>query len=437
MSNAVKMKKKRSLSRKPCSSSRRSGLNVDMNKPEIDAIFSNFESGEIADAPSALGKVYALAIDAVARALVDGLSSVCAGMLQSAQSPEFLQDNPLAPWIQAYIPRGEVSLEGIREALSEKIDATKAKLLASLEQSLSSQALTGAMDGDLNDVLKCEFAYTRKPVHALSEARIEELLSQMRAQKTSGRGPKTYRITQSPHQFHFNFGTSAANPPLEGDSKDGTDVADRTDAAVLPLGESSDTTGISEGGDGARLNGREGFANCQALSNSLNNAEGGLEIAENLHHPQEFCLESQENRLGQILSEGLSSVDLGLGRVGERLADGARRLTSVHRGVTDGLDGVSSDIAGILQNFALQITDAVVSAYVEENPERHFLLSQILHDDPRMKDDAELSAFIAELESGDACCEEGNCELEEVTLDNDSLSHAFAQLLSDPEFSSD
>ena len=118
MSDAVKTKKKRSLRKKSfVASSLRSPINVDVSKPDVDEIFSNLASGSLPDPNAALREVYALAIESVAQAFVDGLSSLCLGIIDTARSDDFLDDNPLDPWIRKYLPSGDIDGAAVRETL--------------------------------------------------------------------------------------------------------------------------------------------------------------------------------------------------------------------------------------------------------------------------------------------------------------------------------
>ena len=213
MSDAVKTKKKRSLRKKSVvASSRRSPINVDVNKPDVDEIFSNLASGSLTDPNAALREVYALAIESVAQAFVDGLSSLCLGILDTARSDDFLDDNPLAPWIRKYLPSGDIDGAALRETLSEKIQASKATILSSL-----TQAMTGAhgCDGvatshEDDDLIEHGILRHRNMHCPMSQARIEALIDQLQSGAPREERAKTYKIMHTPRTYRFSFGTADA-----------------------------------------------------------------------------------------------------------------------------------------------------------------------------------------------------------------------------------
>ena len=95
-----------------------------------------------------------------------------------------------------------------------------------------------------------------------------------------------------------------------------------------------------------------------------------------------------------------------------------------------------AELSGVLQDIALQVTDAVLAAYIAENPEHIASLSNLLRDDPRVIEDNSLSAFIESLESSDNAGDDG-VEDGECSVTNDDLSRAFAKLLADPDLDLD
>ena len=447
MSDAVKTKKKRSLRKKSfVASSRRSPINVDVSKPDVDEIFSNLASGSLPDPNAALREVYALAIESVAQAFVDGLSSLCLGILDTARSDDFLDDNPLAPWIRKYLPSGDIDGAALRETLSEKIQASKATILSSL-----TQAMTGAhgRDGvatshEDDDLIEHGILRHRNMHCPMSQARIEALIDQLQSGAPREERAKTYKIMHTPRTYRFSFGTADAKKSRnENDDAAKVDENRERDASDGRIAE--EDLSIDDGMcRDCRHEPIETIADFDETDDELDETDG--EQSESL--AERRCRELvHPDKITMPVSESIKSMQSlfvqGQKASIEKFSQLSAATTGISQAIEQG-DGwiaqigasAEAELSGVLQDIALQVTDAVLAAYIAENPEHIASLSNLLRDDPRVIEDNSLSAFIESLESSDNAGDDG-VEDGECSVTNDDLSRAFAKLLADPDLDLD
>ena len=447
MSDAVKTKKKRSLRKKSfVASSRRSPINVDVSKPDVDEIFSNLASGSLPDPNAALREVYALAIESVAQAFVDGLSSLCLGILDTARSDDFLDDNPLAPWIRKYLPSGDIDGAALRETLSEKIQASKATILSSL-----TQAMTGAhgRDGvatshEDDDLIEHGILRHRNMHCPMSQARIEALIDQLQSGAPREERAKTYKIMHTPRTYRFSFGTADAKKSRnENDDAAKVDENRERDASDGRIAE--EDLSIDDGMcRDCRHEPIETIADFDEIDDELDETDG--EQSESL--AERRCRELvHPDKITMPVSESIKSMQSLFAQGQKASIEKFSQLSAATTGISQAIEqgdgwiaqigaSAEAELSGVLQDIALQVTDAVLAAYIAENPEHIASLSNLLRDDPRVIEDNSLSAFIESLESGDNAGDDG-VEDGECSVTNDDLSRAFAKLLADPDLDLD
>lgn len=447
MSDAVKTKKKRSLRKKSfVASSRRSPINVDVSKPDVDEIFSNLASGSLPDPNAALREVYALAIESVAQAFVDGLSSLCLGILDTARSDDFLDDNPLAPWIRKYLPSGDIDGAALRETLSEKIQASKATILSSL-----TQAMTGAhgRDGvatshEDDDLIEHGILRHRNMHCPMSQARIEALIDQLQSGAPREERAKTYKIMHTPRTYRFSFGTADAKKSRnENDDAAKVDENRERDASDGRIAE--EDLSIDDGMcRDCRHEPIETIADFDEIDDELDETDG--EQSESL--AERRCRELvHPDKITMPVSESIKSMQSLFAQGQKASIEKFSQLSAATTGISQAIEqgdgwiaqigaSAEAELSGVLQDIALQVTDAVLAAYIAENPEHIASLSNLLRDDPRVIEDNSLSAFIESLESSDNAGDDG-VEDGECSVTNDDLSRAFAKLLADPDLDLD
>ena len=447
MSDAVKTKKKRSLRKKSfVASSRRSPINVDVSKPDVDEIFSNLASGSLPDPNAALREVYALAIESVAQAFVDGLSSLCLGILDTARSDDFLDDNPLAPWIRKYLPSGDIDGAALRETLSEKIQASKATILSSL-----TQAMTGAhgCDGvatshEDDDLIEHGILRHRNMHCPMSQARIEALIDQLQSGAPREERAKTYKIMHTPRTYRFSFGTADAKKSRnENDDAAKVDENRERDASDGRIAE--EDLSIDDGMcRDCRHEPSETIADFDETDAELDETDG--EQSESL--AERRCRELvHSDKMTMPVSESIKSMQSLFAQGQKASIEKFSQLSAATTGISQAIEqgdgwiaqigaSAEAELSGVLQDIALQVTDAVLAAYIAENPEHIASLSNLLRDDPRVIEDNSLSAFIESLESSDNAGDDG-VEDGECSVTNDDLSRAFAKLLADPDLDLD
>lgn len=446
MSDAVKTKKKRSLRKKSfVASSRRSPINVDVSKPDVDEIFSNLASGSLPDPNAALREVYALAIESVAQAFVDGLSSLCMGILDTARSDDFLDDNPLAPWIRKYLPSGDIDGAALRETLSEKIQASKATILSSLTQAMTgAQGRDGVATSPEDDDLIEHGILRHRNMHCpMSQARIEALIDQLQSGAPREERAKTYKIMHTPRTYRFSFGTADAKKSrIENDDAAKVDENRERDASDRRIAE--EELSIDDGA--CRDCGHEPIetiADFGETDAELDETDG--EQSESL--AERRCRELvHPDKMTMPVSESIKSMQSLFAQGQKASIEKFSQLSAATTGISQAIEqgdgwiaqigaSAEAELSGVLQDIALQVTDAVLAAYIAENPEHIASLSNLLRDDPRVIEDNSLSAFIESLESlesSDDGVEDGEC-----SVTNDDLSRAFAKLLADPDLDLD
>ena len=447
MSDAVKTKKKRSLRKKSVvASSRRSPINVDVSEPDVDEIFPNLASGSLPDPDAALREVYALAIESVAQAFVDGLSSLCLGILDTARSDDFLDDNPLAPWIRKYLPSGDIDGAALRETLSAKIQAPKATILSSLTHATpGAHGCDGVATSHEDDDLIEHGILRHRNMHCpMSQARIEALIDQLQSGAPREERAKTYKIMHTPRTYRFSFGTADAKKSRnENDDAAKVDENRERDASDGRIAE--EDLSIDDGMcRDCRHEPIETIADFDEIDDELDETDGeqSESLAERrcreLVHPDKITMPVSESlkSMPSLLAHGRKA---GIGQFSQLSA----ATTGISQAIEQG-DGwiaqigasAEAELSGVLQDIALQVTDAVLAAYIAENPEHIASLSNLLRDDPRVIEDNSLSAFIESLESSDNAGDDG-VEDGECSVTNDDLSRAFAKLLADPDLDLD
>lgn len=445
MSDAVKTKKKRSLRKKSVvASSRRSPINVDVSKPDVDEIFSNLASGSLPDPNAALREVYALAIESVAQAFVDGLSSLCLGILDTARSDDFLDDNPLAPWIRKYLPSGDIDGAALRETLSEKIQASKATILSSLTQAMTgAHGRDGVATSPEDDNLIEHGILRHRNMHCpMSQARIEALIDQLQSGAPREERAKTYKIMHTPRTYRFSFGTADAKKSHnENDDAVKVDENRERDASDGRIAE--EELSIDDGRH--RDRGHEPSETHDDFDETeLDETDG--EQSESL--AERRCRELvHPDKMTMPVSESIKSMQSLFAQGQKASIEKFSQLSVATTGISQAIEqgdgwiaqigaSAEAELSGVLQDIALQVTDAVLAAYIAENPEHIASLSNLLRDDPRVIEDNSLSAFIESLESSDNAGDDG-VEDGECSVTNDDLSRAFAKLLADPDLDLD
>lgn len=450
MSDAVKTKKKRSLRKKSfVASSRRSPINVDVNKPDVDEIFSNLASGSLPDPNAALREVYALAIESVAQAFVDGLSSLCLGILDTARSDDFLDDNPLAPWIRKYLPSGDIDGAALRETLSEKIQASKATILSSLTQAMTgAHGRDGVATSPEDDNLIEHGILRHRNMHCpMSQARIEALIDQLQSGAPREERAKTYKIMHTPRTYRFSFGTADAQKSrIENEDAAKVDENREREASDGRIAEEElsidDGRRRDCGHERSEIN--ADFDETELDETELDETDG--EQSESL--AERRCRELvHPDKMTMPVSESIKSMQSLFAQGQKASIEKFSQLSVATTGISQAIEqgdgwiaqigaSAEAELSGVLQDIALQVTDAVLAAYIAENPEHIASLSNLLRDDPRVIEDNSLSAFIESLESSDNAGDDG-VEDGECSVTNDDLSRAFAKLLADPDLDLD
>ena len=446
--DSAKTKKKRSLRKKPAvSPSRRPSINIDVSKSEADAILSDLKNGSADNPQAALREVYALAIESVAQAFVDGLASFCAGFADIAKSEAFLNDNPIAPWIRRYIPQGDFDAESFRAALAEKIQASKASILSSLKQSLSENTPVGqplAADNGESPIGAAHLRFGSRS-RPMSQERLESLLNALREGDPRTGGPKTYKVVHTPRAYRFSFATGqnpageakTCAPDPDGCGNDASravcDDAGKAQCAHAQNNSSADCSGTLRDAPGD-------IAVC-ALSGDVSANADAADRGDCIDPADQSTMPADQSPVFSDISDaaqGLHSFWVGQKKMQtEKMSQLSRGISAQAQELQKSAgfaaqigDAAQAEISSIMESLAVRVADAVFAAYAGENSPHPESLGEMLKNDPRVAEDNALSEFICRLDADGETADPDAADCGgEIT--NEDLAHAFEQLLTD------
>ena len=416
-------KAKRSLRKTPKHQSiaDKKSLAIDLSKPEMDAIFTGLYTGQLDNPQMAANKVYALALDALEKTLCEGLDEFCRDIQRNSSADS---DNPFAPWISKFIPKDKNKIISIREDIKNKIGKAKHTV---------TDKLTSAFEADAegNDILGKKGQMTANAIrdilehvddvkipginHYLSKERLHEL-SELIKLPIPDDGIKRYTISNLPDRYRFSFGTPSSTSPANTQQTVQNIISFSTDE-TSPVSSTP-----TEDAD-------EIFAESQPEIDAIQPEFAPVKDSDNANTrvddenlPSDTVISSESEQIVQPagkqiippLNEILPDIPVPLS---------PEMLNAIKEGAEDCVAS-ATEVTEILKEMAVQITEAAMQAYREE----HFTptLTDILKENPETENDAELLAFIQDLESGidtDASTDDD--------IDNDELTSAFSKLLDD------
>ncbi|MBQ9396601.1 MAG: hypothetical protein IJU23_13940 [Proteobacteria bacterium] len=416
-------KAKRSLRKAPKHQSLadKESLAIDLSKPEMDAIFTGLYTGQLENPQMAANKVYALALDALEKTLCEGLDEFYRDIEHNSLSNS---DNPFAPWIARFIPKDHSKILSIREDIKNKIGKAKHtvtdKLTGAFEADAEGNNLLGKKGQMTADAIRDIFDHVddiKLPGlhHYLSKDRLKEL-SELIKLPIPDDGVKRYTISNLPDRYRFSFGTPASasrtsqtvqntvsfsTDETHGDisSSDSTQPEDTVSSSV----PQTETATVTENTDtDTRDDNVQEPENTEISSKSEQKAPSTGEPSE---HGQPVI---------PPLKEIIPDIPVALS---------PEMLNAIKEGAEDCVAS-ANEVTEILKEMAVQITEAAMQAYREE----HFkpTLADILRENPETENDAELLAFIQDLESG--VDTDGSSDDD---IDNEELTSAFSKLLDD------
>lgn len=313
-------------------------LNVDLEN-DLSAIFQDFNNGT---PEQSIARVYAIAIEAIAQSITDGLSALCDQLLNASAQNDFA-DHPLAPWLNSLRPKSQQEADLFRSAISQKLAQTKESIIQSIKKQ---SPLPSAPIQPLRTLPLSPDAKIPHFSHQLSAQRLDDLRHIISSPSSEiPNAPRKYRIQQTGGTYRFSIGAQKSS---------------------------------------------------YTASQPQNTIEEN-DSAQNVHTPSPETIGDQLEI--DSATQDISSSD-----------------------TTSDIDRVGNEIVGTMHEMALQLTDAVLSAYsaeMQSTPK----LSDILSDDPRLKDDLAFSEFIDILDD-DTEQDDGD-----DSIDNDELANALSLIL--------
>lgn len=344
------MKTRRSLKKhkpepKASSGEQNNALNVDLEN-DLSAILQDFNNG---NPEQSIARVYALAIDAIAQSITDGLSALCDQLLNASAQNDFA-DHPLSPWLNALRPKSQQEVDLFRAAISQKLAQTKESIIQSIKKQTPVPA---APIQPLRHLPLSPDAKFPPFSHQLSAQRLDDLRHLISSPSNETQNsPRKYRIQQTGGTYRFSIGTqkSSDTPTPSNPTTDNAKIDDHA---------------IAQADD--------------------------IPCCKNIDDTPEINAPTQE----------INPSDQ-----------------------TNDIERAGNEIVGAMHEMALQLTDAVLSAYAAETQSAP-KLSDILSDDPRLKDDRAFSEFI------DILDEDDDQDNDDTSIDNDELANALSLILRD------
>ncbi len=433
--NKKQPKPKRSLRKKSFAEthvSEQKELAINLDKSQLDAIFTNLYLGNLQNPQMALGMVYSLALDALEKTLIQGIDE----LIHSMPGQNSDSQNPFAPWLERIMPRDADKISAFQTSIADKINTAKKSIQERIEKTyqadadgrnfigkklqFSSQAIRAFFDQvNENTDVSCVSGH-------LSQERLHELFNDIQIPLPDD-GIKRFHITQTPDHYRFSFG----NQPLIKKQSDSVRISSDGDVS---LAEAVDEC---PGGDCEASNAPVCSISPVSASPECS-SETGLETLSEAECREMDDTERDvvpERTLSSDISDDSSSSDFSI-----RLTpDVLEQTLGITHEQTDTLKSEALDIMNMavevseaMKEIAVQIAQATIEAFNEEQ----FVpsLTEALSNDPRMKEDAELSEFVEQLEAVDAGGVDEDALDEAEAFDNEELANAFGMLLDKLDF---
>ncbi len=436
-------KPKRSLRKKPLLRtpvSEQKDLAIDISKPELDAIFTNLYLGNLSNPQMALGMVYSLALDALEKTLIQGVDELLHSVADS--KPALSNNNPFAPWLNQFKPSDPDKINAFKNSLAQKIGNAKKTIQNRINQAYEADAKGNNIIGEKHhSTAEAVRAFLQDPLAEIELPALETHLSKDRLQELFKEiqlpipddGIKRFHISQTPGHYRFSFGGIPA-------SKKHTDSVhidsnEQTSDSVTSSDNSDADSSIDNDDNSQQIaetdSEKSKFYTIQPVTNNNENSDvSSISTSDNETHPSAIyddnaaiietnpdSTHEQTNNVSiQLTPEKLQEV-LGIDKAQtEALTSNA--LDAFH---------MATEVSEAMKAIAIQIAQATIDAY--RHNEFPISLTEALKDDPRLQQDAELTAFVELLDAPESSPDE-----ESETIDNDELASAFGKLLDNLDF---
>lgn len=413
------------------------GLVIDMDKGELENIFTGLATGQLENPQAALSRLYGLALDSLAKTLVDSLDDACAHLSTNDTAHEIAGGTPFEPMLRNILPSDPGKIAAFKNSLSQKINEAKDRVTAAYDAAahegpdrVSEQSRrTGAEIQSLLHAFSDESQKTRA-AHPLPPERLSQIYDQIHTPVYES-GPRKYTISSLPNAWRFAIGNNKAT--VRSDSPGSVTIStaiDTKDAAdghtvVSATSDVTSNTAVNDISDQPQNEETpDHTVAAQDLTDTPQAETAQTEIAaENQPLPEKRLFKTSDLPFPQEL-------------VPQEVADAVPEVApeiidAIKSGATD-IFAVANEVTSALETMALEIAHAAMAAYQEDETLQRSLpsLAERLQEASDIPQDEELLSFVQSLEAPEA----PDAPADDEALSNDELADAFGQLLAQLDF---
>ena len=410
------------------------GLVIDMDKGELENIFTGLATGQLENPQAALSRLYGLALDSLAKTLVDSLDKACTHISTNDTASEIAGGTPFEPMIRNIIPSDPQKITAFKNSLSQKINEAKDRVTAAYDAAAhegpdrvtEQSQRTGAEIQSLLHAFSDE-SQKNRAAHPLTPERLSQIYDQINTPVYES-GPRKYTISSLPNAWRFAIGNNKATVRSDSPgsvtistSIDTKDVTNADDGSVHTIVSASNDVTASEPNPLEQATASESPERETAQADSQQSLTVQPETT-----AQAEAQPLPENRLFKT-----SDLPLPQELVPQELAEAIPEVApeiidAVKSGATD-VFAMANEVTSALEAIALEIAHAAMAAYQEDETLQRSLpsLAQRLQEATDIPQDEELLSFVQSLEAPEAL----DAPAEDEALSNDELADAFGQLL--------
>ena len=421
------------------------GLVLDMDKGELENIFLGLSTGQLENPQVALSRLYGLALDSLAKTVIDSLDKACEHITTNDTAHEIAGGTPFEPMLKRILPSDPQKIDAFKTSLSQKINKAKGHITDAYDtiakegtDRLSEQSRQSG--AEIERLLREASGEGQNShvAHPLDPERLSQIYDQIQAPVFEN-GPRKYTISSLPNAWRFSLGNSKTS--VSSNAPGNVTVSTTIDAAGAPeeAPQSSAPTSALPPSPAditardADITARDADTHEQpatpestaekASAHESDAHPGSVTAAEDAAHANAENTDTADKRLFKTsdlpIPQKIDPKDLvGLlpdmnPQVVNALADGAMDVF-----------GMATQVTTTLEAIALEVAHAAMKAYQEDEALKRSLpsLAQRLREASDLPEDDELLDFVQTLEATDASDDSD-------ALSNDELADAFGQLL--------
>lgn len=426
--------RKKTLLRTPVSEQK--NLAIDISKPELDAIFTNLYLGNLSSPQMALGMVYSLALDALEKTLIQGVDELLHSVADS--KPALSDNNPFAPWLNQFASSDPDKIKTFQNSITQKIGDAKKVIQSKINQAYEADAKGNNIIGEKHhSTAEAVRAFLQDPLAEIELPALETHLSKDRLQELFEEiqlpipddGVKRFHISQTPEHYRFSFGGIPASKK-HTDSVHFESNAPATDA-VDSTSESGDVSPNDIDDNSQQTAEADSETSDFSATHTVTEINELMDVSSvsTSDEPQPIANDSV---MKDVVSDDNSaqtnnvSIQLTPEKIQEVLGIDKAQTQALTSNALDAFH-MATEVTEAMKEIAIQIAQATIDAYRDN--EFPISLTEALKDDPRLQQDAELTAFVELLDAPESLQDE-----ESETIDNDELANAFGKLLDDFDF---